>query len=57
MDRNDERLPYVFLAVSNPSQDLPGVETESGDILSLFSAPRLLCATEQVAPSALPSRF
>jgi len=34
MDRSNERLPYVFLAVSNPSQDLPGVETESGAILS-----------------------
>ena len=63
MDRNNERLPYVFLAVSNPSQDLPGVETESGAILSaleiakaagligeVIDPPRTLTLTELIRP-------
>jgi len=40
MNRAAERLPYVFLAVSNPYQDLPGIETESGAILSALEIAR-----------------
>src|SRR5262245_278304 len=40
MTRANERLPYVFLAVSNPREDLPEVEREQNAIRSALEVAR-----------------